>query len=337
MTRKTHLVGTWPGEFGVHAMETAFQRLGPHLERMTDGETGDRSQWIRPTIEWLRANPDVERVLDGKGSTDDVPLYRVRDGHSLRPERIELGYLRAFEQSYPAFRVLRERHGHGHVSFQVGVPAPLDLATVIFGSAAAAEYAPAFAARTLEQIAEIRRQAGDDVIFQIESVVALVAVAQGSAEPQRMAEALASLAADAPEGTRWGAHLCLGDYRHKATGHAADARPLVQLANELARAWPAGRPLEYVHGPFAAADEPPSFDEAWYEPLRALDLPDGVRFVAGFIHEDVETARLAELLATIERLAGREVDVAAACGLGRRPSPDEAWDAMDKAARLVDA
>ena len=38
----------------------------------------------------------------------------------------------------------------------------------------------------------------------------------------------------------------------------------------------------------------------------------------------------------IERFARRQVDVAAACGLGRRPDPAQAWDAMDKAVALID-
>lgn len=343
MARKTHLVGAWPGEFGVHAMETAFVRLGPHLERMSDGETGDRSQWIRPTIEWLRANPDVERILELKKRTDEV-MYRLRPGHTFRPDRIQLGYLRAFQQSYPAFRVLRERHGLPHVSFQVGIPAPLDLALIAFGSDARADasLAAAFMAATLDQIAQIRAEAGDDVVFQVETVAALIATAQApaadqSAVAERMASDLVEVAERAPEGTRFGIHLCFGDYHHKATGQAENARPIVLLANALGRSWPAGRPLDYIHAPLAAADQPPALDDAWYEPLRELDLPESVRFVAGLVHEHIDVDRLKTLLATVERIIGSEVDVAATCGLGRRPSEDEAWDAMDKSVELIGA
>ncbi|HKA51234.1 MAG TPA: hypothetical protein VKK19_16750 [Candidatus Dormibacteraeota bacterium] len=345
MTRKTHLVGSWPGDFGVHAMETALTKLAPHLLRMSDGETGDRSEWIRPTLEWLRANPDVERVAESKTSQDEFALFRVLDGHRFRPEHIELGYLRAFQQSYPAFQVLRERHRQPQISFQVGIPAPFDLAVIAFGANAARDdesLTQAFTRRTLDLVRQIRAEAGDDVIFQIETVIGLVSVARApaAAQPavaQRMASELLKLPAAAETGTRFGAHICLGDYHHKATSEAADARPLVLLANALTQSWPAGRPFDYIHVPFAAADEPPSFDEGWYAPLRELALPEGVRLVAGFIHEAVDVDRLADLLATVEGFAGREVDVAATCGLGRRPSPNEAWDAMEKAVALVHA
>jgi hypothetical protein len=43
------------------------------------------------------------------------------------------------------------------------------------------------------------------------------------------------------------------------------------------------------------------------------------------------------LLRLIEARAGREADVAAACGLGRRPDVSQAWDAMEKALLLVES
>jgi hypothetical protein len=116
-----------------------------------------------------------------------------------------------------------------------------------------------------------------------------------------------------------------------------DVRPLVLLANALAAQWPQGRRLVYVHAPFAAAAEPPIADESFYEPLAELDLPDDVRFIAGFLHESLELSDHQELLSRIERLTGREVDVASACGLGRRPTPEEAFQAMRDAAELIEA
>jgi len=124
LTRKTHLVGAWPGFSGAHAMDTALRRLGPHLLRMTDGETGERSQWIMPSIDWLRANPDLELIRDGDYSDyENKPVFRIRDGHRFDPDNIELGQYRAFQRSYPAFKELRERHGYPEISFQVGTPA----------------------------------------------------------------------------------------------------------------------------------------------------------------------------------------------------------------------
>jgi len=342
--RKTHLVGAWPGYSGAHAMDTALRRLGPHLLRMTDGETGERSQWVLPGIDWLRANPDVEVLADGDYSSyANGTTFRVRDGRSLDPENIELGYHRFFQRSYRAFRELRARHGNPDIRFQVGIPAALDLAVDAFGYEAAQAnrgIAEAFGRAQLREIGAILAEAGEDVVFQLESVVALVTVVMSpdEAQPQaakQMADVLLTLPRDAPEGTIWGAHICLGDFHHKALAEMGSARPLVRLANALAAEWPADRPLTYIHAPFAAADKPGSLESSWYAPVAELDLPDDVRFVAGFIHEDTATDELREIRNMIESNAGREVDVAAACGLGRRPDPAQAWDAMDKAIALI--
>jgi hypothetical protein len=170
----------------------------------------------------------------------------------------------------------------------------------------------------------------------------MVAVARTPEEHQagvaaQMAGAIAFMVAMAPEGTRFGLHLCLGDFHHRALAEMGSARPLVTLANTLAASWPQGRPLEYIHAPFAAAQKPGSLDPSWYEPLADLDLPEGVRFVAGFVHEDLGVGELREVQTLIERHVGHEVDVAATCGLGRREDPAQAWDAMDKTAALIES
>jgi hypothetical protein len=43
------------------------------------------------------------------------------------------------------------------------------------------------------------------------------------------------------------------------------------------------------------------------------------------------------LLARIEHLVGRQVDVAAVCGLGRRASDEEAFEQMRETTALLDA
>jgi hypothetical protein len=49
------------------------------------------------------------------------------------------------------------------------------------------------------------------------------------------------------------------------------------------------------------------------------------------------SAQQVELLRLIEHRVGREIDVAAACGLGRRPDVSQARDAMESALLLVQA
>lgn len=353
MSRSTHLVGAWPGFSAAHAMDVAFTRLGPWLDRLSDGETGLRSQWVTPIVEGMRANPDVEMTQDGDYSHyDKTPKYKVREGRTLDPANIDLGFRRAFEGSYPAFKELRRRHGYDHVRFQVGVPSPIDLAVVVFGGPAAfadPSLVEAFLRAEIMEIGAITALADpEDVVFQIESIVAIPAAGAGETSGDvhamtgesnqmlgRISGLFAALAHGAPENTHFGIHLCLGDFNHEAFSRLENVEPIVRVANAIVERWPDGRPLDYIHVPFAAASEPPPTDPQFYASLAQLRLPEHVRLVAGFVHEHVDEAGHRALLATIERAAGREVDVAATCGLGRRPDNAQAYETMDMSRLLL--
>lgn len=346
MGRSVHLVGGIPGSSAREAMEAALSRLAPHLRTLSDGETGARSWWIRANLDRLRDHPELELVRDGDYSSyENTPQWRVKEGHELTAENLEayLVMAEAFRTSYPLFHELREAHGRPDLDFQVGIPLHLDLAVDAFGEAGFSPliYEPCLEA-TARQVRAIQAQSQGDVVFQLEMPVPLIAIAGTPSEGQpraaaEMAQRIIDLPRRADAETRFGVHLCLGDMNHKALGRMRDVRPLVLLANELPRRWPSDRPLEYIHAPFAAAEEPPTFDEAFYTPLRDIDLPDEIRFVAGCVHERLSLDEERRLLALIEGLAGRQVDLAAACGLSRRPEVAQAWDAMEKSAALVDA
>lgn len=343
--RKTHLVGAWPGRSGPDAMEEAFSRIGDHLVQMSDGETGERRGWVTPTVEWARANPDLELIQDGDYSDlQNLPLFRVK-GDGLDPANIHLHYRRAFEDSFPAFKVLRERHGKSEIRFQVGVPAPVDVAWALASPKDAAvadpEVVRAVHEATVPQMRAIYEIGGDDVVFQLETVAGMVAVVMAPEEQQemvatQMAGMLAGFAESAPVGAHFGLHLCLGDFNHTSATDQSSARPLVLLSNAIAKAWPDDRPLDYIHAPFAAAEKPGHLDEEWFEPLSELDLPEDVRFYAGFIHEAFGIDDLRIIRDRIDRLTGRQIDVAATCGLARRKDSNEAWDAMAMATTLIE-
>jgi hypothetical protein len=73
--------------------------------------------------------------------------------------------------------------------------------------------------------------------------------------------------------------------------------------------WLAGRSLRYLHAPLAAADDPPPASHAFYRPLAGLKLGHGVRFVAGFAHEDQDAAVQFRIREMIEGAVGHPVDV----------------------------
>lgn len=328
-SRKVLLVGSIPAPDAAKAMSMALDIVGDRLGALPDGETGERYRWIVHIVQALEEHPDLELAREGDWSDyDTASRLRVRRGHRLRGETLDFGHVKEFEASFPIFDELRKRAGRTDLPFQVGVPGDLDMALFVLGPVAAFRHRRAFTDATVREIAAVHRQAGDDVVFQLEVPAELVFVAQmprpaQAAMARFLARGITRLARLSPSGARFGVHLCVGDLGNKALGRlGTDVRPMVLLANAIARQWPAGRKLEYLHAPFAAGDEPAPTDPIFYQPLRAMRLDPAVRFVAGFVHETAEPAELEQILATVESALDRRVDVASACGLGRRAPAD---------------
>jgi hypothetical protein len=335
-------VGSLPAPDASAAMQQALDALGGRLRTLPDGETGERFHWIIHRIEGLRDHPDLEVRREGDWSDyDRTPQFKERAGHTLSAAALDLGYARAFEESWPAFQVARATvDGGERLAFQVGIPGDMDMALFVLGPQGALRRKAPFTGATLAEITAIHARAGSDVVFQIEIPVELVGVARAPAALQpalatALARGVAGLARKSPEGARFGVHLCLGDMNHRALGRMRDTAPLVALANAIARAWPAGRPLEYVHAPFAAAEQPPPTAPRWYAPLDRLKLGPRTRFVAGFAHEDQDLADQRFIRELIERSVGGRVDVATSCGLGRR-SPEAAVRALARVRELTE-
>lgn len=207
------------------------------------------------------------------------------------------------------------------------MPGDVDLATFTLGPVGALRHRRPFTEASLAEIRNVKAITGADTLFQIEVAVELVLLTKAPA-PARpvlarlLAKLVTNLAAATPPRTRFGVHLCLGDMNNRAFGTMSDVGPLVLLANAILRGLPDGRPLDILHAPFAAADHPATTDPAFYAPLRDLDLPEDVRFAAGFAHESQPLSDQLQIRSVIDDLLRREVAIAAACGFGRRSEPD---------------
>lgn len=333
-TRRALLVGSIPGTDAADAMRLAVDRLGPDLDFMPDGETGERRDWIKSMLDGFREHPRFETVRDGDWSDyDTTPRFRVRPGERLYGAALDLGIVAAARASLPVFRELRPA-----ATFQVGIPGALDLAMFTFGPAGMMRHAGVFAEALSLTMHEVHALAGGEVLFQIEIPAEMILLAR-SPRPARkalarlLADRVAALALGAPAGARFGVHLCLGDLNHRALGRLGDAGPLVQLANALAARWPSTRPLHYVHAPLAAAVAPPVDDPAFYRPLSGLRL-GGARFVAGYAHERQDLATQLRIRGYVEDAVGGATDVSTSCGLGRRNRAD-AIAAMDRIRELT--
>ena len=305
-------------------MTTALGFLGPYLRTLPDGETGERRNWVISIIEGLRTHPDLELRKSGDWSDyDKTPVWRVRKGHTLYGANLDFGHVDAVAASFPVFERVTAEAGRPDLAFQEGVPGDFDLAMFTLGPRGALRTRRPFTEATLAEIRQVAVITGPDTLFQIEVPVELVLLAKAPAlvRPalaKLLARPIVGLAAAAAPGTRFGVHLCLGDMNNRAFARMGDATPLVLLANAIVSSWPQGRPLEILHAPLAAADNPAPNDRAFYEPLADLRLPAATRFAAGFAHESQPLTDQLEIRAVVEDLLQREVMMSAACGLGRR-------------------
>ncbi len=322
--REAHLVGSLPGATPSAAMTTALELLGPCLRTLPDGETGERRNWIISIIEGLRDHPDLEIRKEGDWSDyDKVPIFKIRKGHRLFGASLDFGHVDAVRASFPAFERARDAAARPDLVFQEGVPGDFDLAMFTLGPVGALRHQRAFTEATLAEIRAVGEITGPETLFQIEvpAELVLLAKAPAAARPalaRLLARSTTTIALASPAGTRFGVHLCLGDMNNRAFGTMSDVTPLVLLANEILRGWPADRPLEILHAPFSAADQPATTDAAFYAPLSRLALPARVRFAAGFAHESQSLGDQLVIRELIETLLEREVAISAACGLGRR-------------------
>lgn len=339
--REAHLVGSLPGQTPAEAMRTALDILGPRLRSLPDGETGERRNWVISIVEGLAQHPDLELKKRGDWSDyDHLPVLRVRRGHTLYGANLDFGHVAAVTESYPVFRELAESAGRPDLVFQEGVPGDFDLAMFTLGPAGALRHRRAFTEATLTEIREVGAITGPGTLFQVEVPAELVLLAKS---PPQVRPALAKvlarptigLAAGSAPGTHFAVHLCLGDMNNKAFGTMRDVAPLVALSNAVVRGWPHNQPLDYIHAPFAAADQPATTDPGFYAPLTDLKVPTGIRFAAGFAHESQTLADQVTIRNVIEDRIGRTVDVSAACGLGRR-SFEDGRRVLERTAELLD-
>jgi hypothetical protein len=296
------------------------------LRRLSGGETGDRLLWIAGLIDDIAQLPQIRTVHSGTWTGyDDVARLAVRRGARLTAADLPI---RLAEHALEELAVLRDMTTR--LPLQVGVPCHLDLALFAFGPLGVFRHSRPFLHAIAGQVADLHALAGDRVVYQLETATALIAVTAAPpplrpAMARLMARLITRAVAAAPHGSRFGVHLCLGDLGHRALRQLPTADPLVRLANAVARQWPHGRRLEYVHLPMSGGNQPPTTDPAFYAPLRGLRV--GTRVVAGIAHEDQDRTTQLTVRTLVEQALGTTVDIATSCGLGRR-TPEQAERAV---------
>ena len=125
-------------------------------------------------------------------------------------------------------------------------------------------------------------------------------------------ERLVRLVDAVPEGIEVGIHLCYGDSGHKHFCEPADTGYLVQVANGVLER--VGRPVAWLHLPVPKERD----DDAYFEPLSDLALPDGTELYLGLVHNTGGAEGTRRRIEAARKFVA-EFGVATECGLGRRP------------------
>ncbi|MBF6170048.1 hypothetical protein [Nocardia blacklockiae] len=339
------------------AMAFAVETAGEYLDGVVPGGEADpyRAQWyIRPIIDRLDEIPALAPVRRGDWSTlRSRNTFRLRPGHSLGEGDVDaaLGYAEETRRALAAFAELR-RTDPG-LRLQVGIPTPFVIGFIAFearmltwrrGSVGRGDrgfpyYRPILDA-TVREIVRIHEMLGDNVVFQLELAAETLLCARlprGLREgPATLAgRAIARLVARSPHGARFGVHLCYGSLDDKPVVSPRSTASVVALANAVARYWPAGRHLDFVHMPIGDGKQAP-VRPRYYAPLAHLELPAATRLVAGLAHATQPLAQARQGLAAAESAYGGPLDVAAPCGLGRYKTVERARSAVAHAVALAE-
>jgi len=298
---------------------------GDVVERIPDGETDARNDWIVAQIPVLRRQAQLEPGEPFTNEYRSHPRWKIRDG--VEPDEIELGslgYTDAATDSYRIFtRLKREGVIRSDTRFQVSLPTPLAVVGVFIDPRDALRFEPVYERHMLGEMAAIAEIVPHgELAFQWDAAIEffmlegfwsgyfpgdlLTGLVERTA---RMIDAI-------PTDVQAGLHLCYGDSEGKHFKEPEDAAYLAAMATGVLSA--VHRSLDWLHLPVPIERD----DEAYFAPLADLELPAGTTLYLGLLHKEdgLEGARRRIAAA---RAYVPEFGVATECGMSRDATPEE--------------
>jgi len=316
-----HLVGSVPLASAAEVFRATSEVLGAHLLRIPDGETGERSGWVRFQVALMRANPLMEpkpaELAIGGGYSP--PVLQLRAGAD--PAELEfprLGYADSALASYATFAELKAAGViRPATRFQVSLPTPRGALMAVSPRDIEAVL-PAYQAALMRELAEVCAAVPHTELAVQWDVAPEIGLLEGvfpapfEGDPQTvLARALVALGDAVPETVPMGYHLCYGDFGHQHFVEPRDTAVLVGLANRVAAGL--SRPLNWVHLPV-----PRDRDDAdYFAPLEDLRLAPDTELYLGLVHSTDGLAGSRRRLATASKFRA-EFGIGTECGFGRR-------------------
>lgn len=322
-SRPIQLVGSVPFDSAEQVFATIGSELRGRIQRIPDGETGERLQWIGWQLKRLAATPGLEvggerQLLGGKFKN---PQLRLKSGS--RPEDIRLpslGYADVAQSSYAVFRRLKQAGALApDVRFQVSLPTPLAVTFAFIVPEHVRALWPVYEAQLFSELDEIMAAipASElaiqwDVAVEIDQILEVPEVA-AQYPIDELVGRIAGAALRVPEPVELGFHFCYGDPGHQHLVEPKDMGVMVGLYSRLAPR--ISRAIQWIHMPVPKERH----DDAYFAPLERLSLSAPTQLFLGLVHmtDGLEGARR-RLAAASKRQ--RSFGIATECGFGRRPA-----------------
>lgn len=309
-------------------MREISARIPVGVRRMTEGETGDRNNWVFFQRQRFAAMPEFEEVPapDTGGEYERIPLLQLTPGTD--PGAVnwpEIGYAAAYYDSWETFRALQaEGVIPADVRFQMQFPTPIAALSMVVPEDAQ-RLAPSYAQALFADLRHALGQLPHDRIAVQWDVAVEIGLLSGGfpVEAPPFDVIVAGLVAgldQVPDDVPVGVHLCYGDYQHAHFVEPESLELQVRLVNALTEA--ARRPPSWV-----AFTVPQGRDDAaYFEPLcelRATSQTELDFALVPYHPDDQEPDVAAEQARLIDAaLAGspggvRAWGVCTECGMGR--------------------
>jgi hypothetical protein len=319
-----HMVGSIPLDDAESVFRTLGSRIGGHVERIPDGETGRRQRWISFINDQLKANPafEIDKSIPPFQFTqyDGTVVYEIErltfaDGVDPANVTFQTGYADDAIRNYATFDKLQaDGVIPAGVKYQICMATPLAIAYNFVVPAIYEPFIEIYTAHLADEFRRIAEALPHDRISYQWDVCQEVLMWEGYYDQfpgfqDQIFAVLGRIGDMVPSDMDVGYHLCYGSPKDEHMILPKDMTNLVDIANGIVDA--VSRPVQYIHMPVPKDRN----DEDYFKPLQGLKLPDGTALYLGLIHVG-DAANSAGKLKTARKYATVS-GVAAECGLGR--------------------
>lgn len=329
MSHDVHLVGSVPFADARQVFATVSAALGPHLKRIPDDETGERSDWItwlEPVFAGNSALEKSDELFRVHASGTARLRYRLKPGKTVDDVSFDnLFYADVAKRSYAEFAALKKQGGVPKgCRFQIDLVPAHSVIWLFLQDDLHQPLDPVYNEALKREIDKIAQSLPHDQIaiqFDVASAVfARLERNEPNAYGKNRDEMLATfsrilteLAERVPKDIELLFHFCYGDSNHKHVLEPRDMADMVDMANRLSA--DIARPINLIHMPVPRDRS----DDAYFSPLSRLQLRPETELCLGLVHYTDGVAGTRRRLVVAERHVAR-FSIATECGFGRRNS-----------------